>query len=805
MSRKKKKSRPTKNAGQRREDSRKNDPAGSPLPLDVIKAMDDGQTSQLLDRLQQSLAAMLTEAADGETIVDFTQSLSEADIGEFLLNTAPQDDDLRQAQALVAEIWEEEDPDLQFALAQEALEISPDCADAWNFLADYTESAQEAMRCYEQAEQAARRVLADDFEDFKGDFWGYLPTRPFMRALQGKAIIHEELRENDQAIAIYREMLELNPNDNQGVRWRLLGLLLLTKQHPQAQALIDEYPDDVYALWPYSRLLLAFIESRTESELASLLDRAYASNKHVISYLLGEKAVPETLPAYFSPGDESEAIGALPALLPVWKTTAGATAWLRKAAAQQDLEIVVDQPDAASQRQQLREAAAVPQDTAVVWQVDYCKIAAEGEQFWSALAVDPASGLPRHEELFDEKPQPAEVFGFVVDAIVNPDQGGPGLRPGMIHFAKKTLAKSLTKRLGKLSIECDVSELDCLEEVRNFVQRIAAKPLDQPEADPSELETTEDMVWQLGSVQVPQAIEEDGVRFRPWATLVIDRKSGLVWQVDVSTEIPDAEYLCELLRKSIFCSPAEQPLKPATVQVRSHDERATLQPPLAAWGIHCEVSATFDEFDEAVASFQAHMNPIDLPNLADVPDITTRDLEYFYESAAAFYRQAPWVNTRSDGVFQISSTDSDFCVYGVIMGQMGSIFGLAIYTSLDDIQSLYNEWSSDQTGGPPPSSGRNWSILFGEREEITVEDADAIDVNGWPIASPEAFPMAIQVIDSAPAPPSHQREVHLLSHCLAAFAQASYPITSRQRVILKSDDDQGPRNLEVELTPVDVE
>jgi len=54
--------------------------------------------------------------------------------------------------------------------------------------------------------------------------WGDMDNRAYMRAIQYMADLHADKREKEKAIELYRLLLELNPNDNQGARYTLSGL-----------------------------------------------------------------------------------------------------------------------------------------------------------------------------------------------------------------------------------------------------------------------------------------------------------------------------------------------------------------------------------------------------------------------------------------------------------------------------------------------------------------------------------------------------------------------------------------------------
>ena len=80
-----------------------------------------------------------------------------------------------------------------------------------------------------------------------------------MRARFGLAQCLEELGDIDDAAQHYRELLRLNPNDNQGVRDVLLPALLKMNADDEAAELLKQYKNDkVFAMWCYAKALLTF-------------------------------------------------------------------------------------------------------------------------------------------------------------------------------------------------------------------------------------------------------------------------------------------------------------------------------------------------------------------------------------------------------------------------------------------------------------------------------------------------------------------------------------------------------------------
>lgn len=237
---------------------------------------------------------------------------------------------LRKAQDIMYDAWEVSDPKRRVALARKAFEISPDCADAYVLLAEETASSlPEALQLYRQGVEAGERALGKEaFEEDVGHFWGILETRPYMRARAGLAECLWASGKYEEAIQHYKDMLRLNPNDNQGIRDLLMPRLIEMKRDEEAEALFKEYYDDGMASWIYSRALLDFRKMGDSEISRKSLKDAVKKNSHIPAYLLGRKKMPRSLPEYYSPGAETEAIFYAKENLEAWKSTPGALNWL---------------------------------------------------------------------------------------------------------------------------------------------------------------------------------------------------------------------------------------------------------------------------------------------------------------------------------------------------------------------------------------------------------------------------------------------------------------------------------------------
>jgi tetratricopeptide (TPR) repeat protein len=213
------------------------------------------------------------------------------------------------------------------ALARQALAISADCADAWSILAEHSGDPAEAMRHYREAVAAAERALGPERLAADAPFWADVLTRPFMRALEGLAEVCADRGLIAEAIGHYQRLLRLNPNDNQGVRDPLAGLLLRTGDHAALEALLKAYDSELEVPLLYARALLLFREKGDAAASRKALRRAHRANGHVAEILLGQvSAAP--LPDHYAFGSLEEARHAVSSIGKPWEDTAGALDWL---------------------------------------------------------------------------------------------------------------------------------------------------------------------------------------------------------------------------------------------------------------------------------------------------------------------------------------------------------------------------------------------------------------------------------------------------------------------------------------------
>lgn len=235
-----------------------------------------------------------------------------------------------EAEELIYQAWDADDKEEAVELAIKALELWPDCADAYFILADEVDDIYEAKELFEEAVKAGERALGNKkFMEYTGSFWIQEETRPYMRARFQLAGILWVLDKKEAAAEHFKDMLLLNPNDNQGVRHYLINWLLDIGDYDGFEKIMSDYNKDTYAGMKYSRALYLYSTGKL-TDASDKLREAMKANIFVTDYLLGSKRLPEMLPELIGRGDENEAIFYASEAYDLWHNKGTAIPWLRK-------------------------------------------------------------------------------------------------------------------------------------------------------------------------------------------------------------------------------------------------------------------------------------------------------------------------------------------------------------------------------------------------------------------------------------------------------------------------------------------
>lgn len=228
---------------------------------------------------------------------------------------------------------------LREMMARKAVETCPDSVTAWLVLASATEDLSKAQGFYEEAVEAGKRGFPEAyFEDEVGQFWLLPETRPYMDAVEMLATFHLEGRRDPQTAASYlRDLLRLNPEDNQGNRYKLFRCLFEAKEYAELEALLARY-DENTAGTNYARWLWRFATKGPQAA-GDDLQKAFAQNRYVILFLLGAISPPDGPEPFYESGSEEEAAHCLVNFIPAFEATDGAMEWMMTTVGSQLMEL----------------------------------------------------------------------------------------------------------------------------------------------------------------------------------------------------------------------------------------------------------------------------------------------------------------------------------------------------------------------------------------------------------------------------------------------------------------------------------
>lgn len=212
----------------------------------------------------------------------------------------------------------------------QALELDCDCIAAYEYLGLKDPIIEMGIAYFNMGVTIGREIFGGEFlEEYKGMFWGIHETRPFMRCMQGYASSLYSLGKFEESIAIMEEMIELNPNDNQGIRDLLMLYLLETGEHEKFETYVTMFKDEQSAFYLFNKALSAFINKGEGMDANRKLSLAIKHNKFVAPKIVSDKKI-KNLPDSHGFGDENEADYYVFFAQNIWQDIEGAIDWLKK-------------------------------------------------------------------------------------------------------------------------------------------------------------------------------------------------------------------------------------------------------------------------------------------------------------------------------------------------------------------------------------------------------------------------------------------------------------------------------------------
>ncbi len=216
-------------------------------------------------------------------------------------------------------------------LARQALQEDPTHTEATLLLAESTFDTSRKIELFSKAVEHGEAQCAELLETEVGRFWEFSETRPFLRAKYGLASALASDGQVNEAMTQLLDILRLNQNDNLGVRYEIIPLLLSQNKEKEAIEILNKYPEQT-ASWLY---LKAQVEFRREGPIGRTAQKAIAAaikfNPHVLELLMADH--PPMMPEHYALGSPEEAAIVIEEQLGSWTESEGFVEWMLQRAA----------------------------------------------------------------------------------------------------------------------------------------------------------------------------------------------------------------------------------------------------------------------------------------------------------------------------------------------------------------------------------------------------------------------------------------------------------------------------------------
>lgn len=592
----------------------------------------------------------------------------------------------------------------------------------------------------------------------------------YLTALERVAQIEWFMRRRDEAAALYEKMLLADPTD--AIAARIPFSALLQEQNDRAgfAALLDRFPDDNTTHWAFHRALAAFQSEGDSARAGDLLRVAHDQNPYVANYLTGATQPPEEDPSDdFAEGGADEAVAYAKDFLKAWRTTAGASGWVRQVLNPASLE---PEPPRPSTTRQIAALKKLPQSEDEVWQLGLRRdFAAEelepgdGPQYTAVLTslsertllgLEPFGGNPRVEDAIE----------LLLNSMRSP-MDGPRRRPGVLQLEKSDWAKKLQRMLSKASIQIELTEsLDVVDELWR-VSEVGLERINNREShaleDLAALDQDADELWQAAVLKFPHFVDDGGPR-RPWMALVISASQQLARSTAIYPELPE-DALWQTLASAMKAPLAGDPIRPGKIELS--DRCDEVRERLESLGIECAPRERLNTLDNFLDQLIDNTTEKDrLCPLVGVPGVRLEQVRSYFEAADEYYRLAPWNDISNEEPIKLECPKFESGTrYGIVMGQSGMTFGLSLHDDLRGLQEMLGHM-------PQSVAVRKMSALslnYSEEFDMAARDLLAAERYRWPVAAPEAWPLAMHISPGQVVRSPLAWELELLEGCIRAI------------------------------------
>lgn len=233
-----------------------------------------------------------------------------------------------EGEAFVNDAWEADSKAKRQRLARKGLDRDLDNIDAYVLLGLDASTLGERLALFREAVRVGDVLWAPYLDDPEMAWWGFMGTRPYMRALQNLGIALMEAGDLGEAEEVLTRLLTLNPNDNQGVRAQLIWLWMAWPRVGRLRDLVKRYPEDMLLETVMAQLWLDLRSAK--ADIAARCAKVAERNPHVLPKLVaGDRTADDQSPYGLTLGGADEAADYVDRFGPIWLDNAQAMTGIR--------------------------------------------------------------------------------------------------------------------------------------------------------------------------------------------------------------------------------------------------------------------------------------------------------------------------------------------------------------------------------------------------------------------------------------------------------------------------------------------
>ena len=257
--------------------------------------------------------------------------------------------------------------------------------------------------------------------------------------------------------------------------------------------------------------------------------------------------------------------------------------------------------------------------------------------------------------------------------------------------------------------------------------------------------------------------------YRPWYILVMSDDNKIV-RHDMLQNNPTTHELSESIFRAMRrpMMGAGRKRRPTRILFDNEKLHNELSPILTGINIESEkrlslpnANALLDDLDAKLGADE-NMKP-----MLSISGVTVPLMAKIFETAAAYYRLAPWERLpEEEFAIEIRYPVDAEARYAIVIGRAGESFGLSVNDTLDDLRQLISKAQSNAM-----FSG-DYSVLSFTYEKafhLSFKDLDAIEKYGWDIPDESAYPSILRFNPKTDIVLPNQKDMYWLEGALPAL------------------------------------